>query len=190
MKRENTIQPINPRINPKILQVIDSDQVVVGNENTFVMKRMISQNNLLNAMKTKITKYLPATLFFSFIVWIIFQADLQRDNLIIKIGHAVPYGDKMGHILLFGILALLINKALNFRGVDTGSIKFYLGSIIVFCFAISEEFTQLAFEHRNFDYKDIIADLMGIVFFSSAVFRRWLRLITLHISQRVSKIGI
>ena len=64
-------------------------------------------------MKSIVIKYLPSTLFFTFIAWMIFQADLDRKNLIIEIGHHVPFGDKIGHFILFGTLALLINCALN-----------------------------------------------------------------------------
>jgi len=126
-------------------------------------------------MKSNIIKYLSPALFFSFIIWMIFQADLDRDNLIMTIGQAVPFGDKIGHFLLFGTLALLINKALNFRIVRKWNLRFYFGSVIVLTFAICEEFTQLAFDNRTFDFVDMLFDVLGVIGLSSVGFRRRLR---------------
>jgi hypothetical protein len=125
-------------------------------------------------MKSKITQYLPPTLFFIFILWMIGQADLDQENLIMDIGHSVPFGDKIGHFLLFGILALLLNMALGFKQLSIASRRFHLGSILVLVFAICEEFTQLAFETRTFDIVDILFDLFGIGLLSSISFRRYI----------------
>ncbi|PIB35274.1 hypothetical protein BFP72_07615 [Reichenbachiella sp. 5M10] len=125
-------------------------------------------------MKSKITSYIPPALFFMFILWMILSADLDHQNLIMDIGHSVPHGDKVGHFLLFGILALLTNMALKFRRTSLASRKFHMGSLLVFAFAICEEFTQLAFQTRTFDWVDMLFDLFGIGLLSSISFRRFL----------------
>ncbi|MGL1888081.1 MAG: VanZ family protein [Reichenbachiella sp.] len=124
-------------------------------------------------MKSKITAYFPPFAFFTFIIWMIFQADMDQNNIIMEIGHSVPYGDKIGHFMLFGLLALLLNMALKFKQINISSRKFHLGSVVVFAFAIGEEFTQLAFETRTFDLIDMLFDLFGIGILSSISFRKY-----------------
>jgi len=120
----------------------------------------------------KLKKYLPTTIFFCFIIWMIVLADLDRKNMIMEIGRAVPWGDKIGHFTLFGILALLVNTSLQFKQLEVRSRKFHLGSVFVLIFAIVEECSQLAFSSRTFDVMDMLFDLLGIGLLPSASFRR------------------
>lgn len=139
-------------------------------------------------MKNKLKRYLPSLLFFGFILWMITQADLDHSNLLMNIGDAVPWGDKIGHFLLFGTLALLLNMALGFRQVNIRGRWFHWGSVLVFAFATAEEFSQLAFPSRTFDVLDMLFDLLGIGVLSSVAFRRYvlkkLREFTSYLSQR------
>lgn len=125
-------------------------------------------------MKSKITSYFAPAAFFLFILWMVWSADTNHRNFIMDIGHSVPLGDKIGHFLLFGILALLMNTALRFRQVDLRFRTFHLGSLLVFAFAAIEECTQLAFDNRTFDLVDMLFDLLGIGILSSISFRRYL----------------
>lgn len=125
-------------------------------------------------MKSKITSYFPTAAFFLFILWMVWSADTNHKNIIMDIGHSVPFGDKIGHFLLFGILALLMNMALRFKQVDLRFRTFHLGSLVVFAFAAIEECTQLAFQSRTFDLLDVLFDLLGIGILSSISFRSYL----------------
>lgn len=104
--------------------------------------------------------------FFTFICWIIFQADTSQSNFLLDLASSVPYGDKIGHITLFGTLALLLNISLNFRKFHLLKIPFHLGSLIVFIFALAEEVSQGFFQSRNQDLFDVLADLIGIFLFT------------------------
>lgn len=95
------------------------------------------------------------------------QANLDHENLLMKIGHSVPYGDKIGHFLLFGLLGLLLNIALRFHVLTTKPIKIHWSTAIVLVFAVIEEFTQLSNPHRTFDLVDIIFDGLGVWVMSS-----------------------
>jgi VanZ family protein len=110
---------------------------------------------------------LPISLF-SFICWIIVQADTDQDNVLISWASAVPNGDKIGHILLFGTLALLLNISLNFSQTKLLGLKLHWGSLVVFIFALAEEVSQGFFASRNQDINDVIADLIGIFIFTFA----------------------
>jgi len=89
----------------------------------------------------------------------------------------VPYGDKICHALLYGVMALLLNYGLGFRyiqynhisvGCCTITTPFYiqLGSIIVLTFATLEECSQYYIPSRTFDLWDLGADFIGVVLFS------------------------
>jgi polysaccharide biosynthesis protein VpsQ len=141
-------------------------------------------------MKTKtISKYLPPIVFLTFIIWIIILADMNKTNLIMDIGHAIPWGDKIGHFSLFGIMALLLNIAIEFKQIKVSVRRFHLGSVIVFSFAVLEEFTQLLFSTRTFDLVDMLFDLLGIGLLSSVAFRRFvvgrLQLLTNYLAKNL-----
>jgi uncharacterized membrane protein YhaH (DUF805 family) len=126
-------------------------------------------------MNSAFKKFIPFTLFFLFICWLIVLADLDKENPILYIGHKVPFGDKIGHFMLYGLLALLINIALKFKKIHYKNVSWLLGSSMVLIFAISEEFSQLAFESRTFDFVDMLFNVLGVLFLSSTLFRTTLK---------------
>ena len=104
--------------------------------------------------------------YFLFICWIIYSADLGHTNDLILLSKAVPYGDKVAHFLLYGILAFLLNLALNLRPIKFKEFSLQLGAVIVLTFAVLEEFTQILLANRNFELVDILMDILGIALFS------------------------
>jgi VanZ family protein len=107
-----------------------------------------------------------AIVFFIFICWIIFTADMGQVNPHLQQVRKLPYGDKVGHFTLFGLLAFLVNLALNNKTVKILSFPVLLGSLLVGVFAILEEFTQIAFATRQFEFGDMFCDILGIAGFS------------------------
>lgn len=120
----------------------------------------------------KYFKFFPSVLFFGFILGIIYDADLDRDNVLIRLVHGIPFGDKICHFLLYGVMALLLNYALGFKNVVLMGRTFLLGSVIILTFAIAEEFTQLAFESRTFDLLDMAGDIAGVYLISALFLRK------------------
>ena len=107
--------------------------------------------------------------FFLFILFIIYLADTADHNFAFAlIGH-IPYGDKVMHGLLYGMMALLLNYGLNYK-----SYKFIfnlqLGAVIVLLFATIEEITQYWLPSRTFDLVDLLADFIGVILIS---FFKW-----------------
>lgn len=138
-------------------------------------------------MKTVFKKYAPAVLFFAFMVWMIILADTNDENILATTGRQLPFGDKVGHFLIFGFQALLLNRALEFKRFNFGNFQPYIGSIVVLTFAFCEEFSQLAFSSRNFDVMDMLFDLLGVLFFSSVMFRSLIpRLAKLVSSEKIN----
>lgn len=74
----------------------------------------------------------------------------------------VPGADKIGHAVLFGIMALLADLTLRGRGVPRAKPVVPVGSAMVAVFAIGEEFSQRFIPGRTFDLGDLAAGLAGI----------------------------
>ena len=109
--------------------------------------------------------------FFIFICYIIFLADTADYNFAFRVVGYIPYGDKICHALLYGIMALFLNYGLGFRSCTMsrrGHLDLQLGSIIVLTFATLEEFSQYFIASRTFDLWDLGADIVGVGLFTFA----------------------
>jgi len=104
--------------------------------------------------------------FFGFILWIIYLANTGRNSIFFEFVASIPYGDKLGHFCLFGLLTLALNFSCKLKSLHLMSIKVYLGSIVVFAFVIIEETSQFFIATRTVDMLDLLADFIGIVFFN------------------------
>jgi len=113
----------------------------------------------------KILPILPALLVFGFIGWIIVQANNGRSSLFFDLVLYIPYGDKLGHFILYGLLSVLTDIALNHKCWLVRNYRIPIGAIIVLVLAIAEEMTQLFLSTRTFDVLDILADMAGIYLF-------------------------
>ena len=104
--------------------------------------------------------------FLLFIFWIIYSADTGGKNIFFKFVNYLPFGDKLGHFFLFGILTLLLNTSLKYKQVKL-YIKLPLGTVLVSLFVIIEELSQAFFPNRTLDITDLIADGLGILLFTN-----------------------
>jgi polysaccharide biosynthesis protein VpsQ len=110
----------------------------------------------------RLKRWLPFSLFFLFVAGIIVGSNL---GLLIGITNWVndlPFGDKCGHLVLIGILAFLLNHALNGRMVKFGRLKILLGGTIVAVAMTVEEISQIWMPLRTFDLIDLSANYLGI----------------------------
>lgn len=104
--------------------------------------------------------------FFIFIGYIIFRADTADYNFAFRlIGH-IPYGDKLMHGFLYGVMALLLNYGLNFKLYRILGFNMQLGAMIVLTFAGVEEISQYWLPSRTCDIFDFVADTVGVTLFS------------------------
>ena len=113
----------------------------------------------------KLMKWLTI-LFAFFIILIIVLAD--TGNLgILRAVNEIPLGDKAGHFILYGILALLINLTFfgSFPSQSRTRIAVISGLILALLIGL-EEFSQRNFSSRTFSMGDLGASYLGIVFFS------------------------
>lgn len=104
---------------------------------------------------------LVTALFFVFIVWIIVVSDAGAPNVFIDGVRIIPYGDKVGHMGLYGLLALLVSLSLKPR--QQRYLGLPLGCALVLLFSLVEELTQYFFPAtRTLDVGDGMADFLGI----------------------------
>ena len=95
---------------------------------------------------------------------IIFFANSNRTNYFGFLRY-IPYGDKIGHFCLMGILSLLVNLALKTRTIQVWKLNYLLGSLIVAAVVAAEEFSQKFVGGRTFDAGDLMFDFAGIFLF-------------------------
>jgi VanZ family protein len=108
-----------------------------------------------------------AILFTLFILLIIVMADAGILAQYLGFLYLYPFGDKVGHFILYGILAFLLNLAL-FRPAPSQSWKSLAvkcGLILALLIGI-EEFSQQFFSNRTFDLIDLTFSYLGVAFFS------------------------
>lgn len=96
---------------------------------------------------------------------IIFIADRKSTRFLLDFIGNIPYGDKLAHFFLMGFLSFLVNLLLNARTFGFGKLRYLLGSVIVLVLVTIEEFSQLFVRGRTFDWRDLVADFVGIIIF-------------------------
>lgn len=102
-----------------------------------------------------------AIFFFGFILWVIVVSDMGGPNVLIDSVRAIPYGDKLGHMCLYAVLALLVNLSLKPRKQKYLGLP--LGCALVLTFALLEELSQYFFPStRMLDVQDALADMVGV----------------------------
>jgi hypothetical protein len=104
--------------------------------------------------------------FFIFISFIIFLADTANHNFAFRLLGNIPYGDKIGHVVLYGIMAWFLNFGLKFKSYKILGFNMQLGAIIVLTFAGLEELSQYWLPSRTCDFGDFVADTVGVILFS------------------------
>ncbi len=92
----------------------------------------------------------------------------DRDQLgLLKIINRIPFGDKTGHFVLYGIMTLLLDLTfIHARpNVDPKLLVLRIGLIFALLIGL-EEFSQRYFPSRTFDLLDLTFSYLGVIFFS------------------------
>ena len=105
-------------------------------------------------------------LFALFIALIIILADLGQLGFL-SIVNSIPYGDKAGHFILYGILTLLLDLTLLRAHPNRSPKRIVLSTSLILAHLIGiEEFSQQFFAKRSFDLVDLLFSYLGVIFFS------------------------
>lgn len=108
-------------------------------------------------------KYL-SLLFFAFIVGIIILADMDEIPPYIRALYDFPYGDKLGHFLLYGLLNFFVTLTFLRALPNRTSVRVALSVGLILAAAVAaEEFSQQFFSARTFDLIDLSASYLGLL---------------------------
>jgi polysaccharide biosynthesis protein VpsQ len=104
--------------------------------------------------------------FALFLITIIVLADMGFMRGKLRLLHSIPYGDKIGHFLLIGMLSFLLTSSLiqTLPSRDPKWIAVSAGLILGFIFTV-EEASQGFIPGREASFKDLFANYAGILFF-------------------------
>jgi polysaccharide biosynthesis protein VpsQ len=108
-----------------------------------------------------------AILFTLFIILVITLADVGILKHYVGFIYEVPWGDKAGHFILYGIFALLFNLALFRAYPDQGRMQITIRCGLILAVLIGlEEISQKYDTFRTFDLVDLTFSYLGVSFFS------------------------
>lgn len=92
---------------------------------------------------------LTTAAFFVFLVWIIHLADSGKTMPFFQMAKSTPYGDKIGHFILFGFFAFLLILVFRWRGFWAGPLFIPYGALLVVVLVVVEEASQRWFPGRT-----------------------------------------
>ena len=105
-----------------------------------------------------------AVAFSIFIVIVVILADQDAIPPAIRALYDFENGDKVGHLILFGLLNFFLTSAALSALQDRTSIRVALSvGLILALFIAAEEFSQQYFSARTFDLIDLAASYVGLV---------------------------
>lgn len=115
--------------------------------------------------RQRIAAGLLAVAIGTLIVFIIVIANRGELNRYFGLLAWIPFGDKLGHFFLMGVLSLLVNLSLGSRRIQIGVWRVLLGSIVVSILVTGEELSQAFLPYRTLSINDWLADMAGILVF-------------------------
>jgi hypothetical protein len=109
--------------------------------------------------------YTATLLLIGLLGYIIWSATTEHPSIFFRIINQAPYGDKLSHFLLVGLLTLLVNLSFRNRRISIGSRKWLLGSVLVLIVITLEELSQSLIPSRELDAMDLLANYLGVLVF-------------------------
>jgi VanZ family protein len=105
-------------------------------------------------------------LFGLFLVVIIVLADTRHLGALGAV-YDFPYGDKVGHFVLFGLLSLVANLSVFEARPNADRKRLAVITSLILALLIGlEEFSQRYFPTRTSDWLDLTASYLGMAFFA------------------------
>lgn len=123
---------------------------------------------------TRTLSSMAALVFGFFFIIIIGIADRGEGNQWWAFIGRIPYGDKIGHLSLIGILAFLCNLAIPPRPCSRLTCCITLTTLVLLVLLSLEEIAQAFIPTRTCDFYDWLADLAGLALgqFAATLARR------------------
>ncbi len=114
-------------------------------------------------------KYQISLLLIIFVFFIIFLVDSGNLPRFLARVYDIPFGDKVGHFILMGLLSFSLNDTALASQITDLDVKpatlVWAVSLTLAFFVTLEELSQKLFPHRAFSLLDLAFDYAGIAFF-------------------------
>ncbi len=120
-------------------------------------------------------------LFILAIIWL-----ANGKSRLLAFAYEIPLGDKIGHFILIGTLALLINLTWPKEGLRIGRWPVFTGTLLLLPLVLLEEISQLWFPARTFSLFDLLFDVAGMLVLGEWLCRRLLSLKREPMPERAS----
>lgn len=106
-------------------------------------------------------RILLATCFSLFLAWIIVTSD-RGSCTICGVVKSIPLGDKVGHLVLYGVLTFVIGFLRRWPKLSLGGVSVLRPSSVLLVLVALEEASQMFFPARTGDLFDLIASWLGV----------------------------
>ncbi len=103
-----------------------------------------------------------AILFLVFLLFVIWAADTGRMPSLFRAMYGFPNGDRVGHVVLYGILSFLLSLAFPPAGRKP-RLWLPVPIILLLLFSLAEECSQMFFSTRTADPIDLACSFAGIL---------------------------
>ena len=100
--------------------------------------------------------------FIGFLVSLVLLADSGHGSALFRLANTIPFGDKVGHLILFGTLSFLVNLLLRGAELKVFTWRVLKGNALILPVVTLEECSQVCFRSRTFDLVDLASDIVGI----------------------------
>ena len=99
--------------------------------------------------------------FVVFLAMIIILADYRHLPSFITMLYSFPYGDRIGHFVLFGLLLLLLRIAFPVPLIRIMNRNFPVLTLVLAVIIVVEEISQIFIPARTFSWGNLAASLAG-----------------------------
>ena len=104
-----------------------------------------------------------AIAFGAFVLLVVLAADLGLVQSLLPFVYVVAGGDKIGHLVLMGMLSFLVNLAFRAQRLQLAGVKPLKGTLLVLLVVTLEEASQSLLPHRSCSLVDLAFDAAGLV---------------------------
>ena len=104
-----------------------------------------------------------AIAFGAFVLLVVLAADLGLVQSLLPFVYVVAGGDKIGHLVLMGMLSFLVNLAFRAQRLQLAGVKPLKGTLLVLLVVTLEEASQSLLPHRSCSLVDLAFDAAGVV---------------------------
>lgn len=103
-----------------------------------------------------------ALAYAALLATVVLAADTGRLPQFAQQLHDLPYGDKVAHFTMFGLLALAANMALASRARRSLVRAIVIGSVFVLIVSTAEEYSNRFVATRDWSLGDLAANYLGV----------------------------